>query len=290
MSTEQDVRLISLVRDRALIYNNAWKDRRCVDNLWLEISLQMRLPTELCKRKWTNLRNTYARHIREEKAGYIYDGGRKPWYLAEKMSFLKDYMHNRPNSLDDSQSSYSWSPDFSATSAGSHYFPKRAKLENGRESLSQFERLLAGPKIDSNPDNQVTCTGTIKAEPQDGSYAPEVQQINRHGSKMITSLISGESDEDNNSAEGADENRRDPSTRYFFKSIMLNYDKLSRRRRRLFQQKMLYGLHELLNEQEDDIRQSQRTGTDLYQHGREESREGLRYSSANSLTDDATPE
>ncbi|XP_050542385.1 uncharacterized protein LOC126906126 [Daktulosphaira vitifoliae] len=294
MSTEQDARLIALVKDRSLIYNNAWKDRRCVDNLWLEISLQMRLPTELCKRKWANLRNTYARHVREEKAGLMYDGGRKPWYLADKMSFLKDYMHIRMNLFDESQSPYSRSPDFINPD---YYRSKNTKYEcTSQESITEdlktqprfeFERLSTSVKCGNNSiknsrnddSNQAeNCQNFVKEEQQNENFTlkseisctsddNDFERIDSNQAENCHNLLKVEQQKENftlkseisctsddNDFERIEENQRDPSTRYFFRSMMLDYDKLTKRRRRLFQQKILNNLHELLNEQEEEQR------------------------------------
>ncbi|XP_060866685.1 transcription factor Adf-1-like [Metopolophium dirhodum] len=89
--------LVSLIEKRPSIYDFKHKDhsnRTVQDKLWEEISKEMDVSVSVCKSKWTSLRNSYARELREiknKKSGSAASKKRK-WYLFESMSFLSDFM------------------------------------------------------------------------------------------------------------------------------------------------------------------------------------------------------
>ncbi|CAI6357599.1 unnamed protein product [Macrosiphum euphorbiae] len=62
--------LVSLVEIRPSIYDFGDKDhsnRIVQDKLWEEISKEMNVDVSVCKSKWTSLRNSFARELRELK-------------------------------------------------------------------------------------------------------------------------------------------------------------------------------------------------------------------------------
>nr|CAD7414522.1 unnamed protein product [Timema poppensis] len=90
--------LVQSVGDREFLYNPKLKEHHninVVKNLWREVGEEMNMTVNDCKQKWTNLRNSYANHLRNQKKPSDFGSEQKPkWYLADGMAFLKDYMQH----------------------------------------------------------------------------------------------------------------------------------------------------------------------------------------------------
>ncbi|KAL1494908.1 hypothetical protein ABEB36_010420 [Hypothenemus hampei] len=96
-------RLIILVQERPALYNIMMKDhhnRDLLEKLWEEISTEVGVGVTECKNKWNSVRSSYSRYLRHQKKLPSGSGTskRKKWYLADNMTFLKDFMgqHRQP--------------------------------------------------------------------------------------------------------------------------------------------------------------------------------------------------
>ncbi|KAL4714246.1 hypothetical protein ACJJTC_009598 [Scirpophaga incertulas] len=106
-SQADDRRMIRLVRARRLLYarNNmpvaSYYSR--VKALWGEVAQEMGWSVADVRRKWSHIRNSYSRHLRNELHGARTGKGRavSRWYLADELEFLRDHMatDTRPPSL-----------------------------------------------------------------------------------------------------------------------------------------------------------------------------------------------
>ncbi|KAE9523040.1 hypothetical protein AGLY_016671 [Aphis glycines] len=79
--------LISLVQER--------HNRNIQEQLWKEISDILKIPANECKAKWTTLRNSFSRQLREQKKLPFGSGAssrKRKWYLFDNMLFLSDYV------------------------------------------------------------------------------------------------------------------------------------------------------------------------------------------------------
>uniref|UniRef100_A0A2H1WPR1 SFRICE_027921 n=1 Tax=Spodoptera frugiperda TaxID=7108 RepID=A0A2H1WPR1_SPOFR len=97
-SQADDRRLIQLVRERRLLYarNNmpVASYYNQVKRLWLEVANKMGWSVTDVRRKWSHIRNSYSRHLRNELHGVRTGRGRmvSKWYLADELDFLRQHM------------------------------------------------------------------------------------------------------------------------------------------------------------------------------------------------------
>ncbi|XP_053610837.1 uncharacterized protein LOC128675439 [Plodia interpunctella] len=97
-SQADDRKIIRLVRDRRLLYarNNmpVASYHSQVKRLWQEVAKQMGWTVADVRRKWSHIRNSYSRHLRNEMHGAITAKGRtvSRWYLADELGFLREHM------------------------------------------------------------------------------------------------------------------------------------------------------------------------------------------------------
>ncbi|XP_041981897.1 uncharacterized protein LOC121735222 [Aricia agestis] len=97
-SQADDRRLIALVRARRLLYarNNmpVASYYTQVKSLWEEVAREMGWSVADVRRKWSHIRNSYSRHLRNELHGACTSRGRQVsrWYLADELAFLRDHM------------------------------------------------------------------------------------------------------------------------------------------------------------------------------------------------------
>ncbi|XP_050065734.1 transcription factor Adf-1-like [Aphis gossypii] len=90
--------LISLVQERQCLYDYKHKNysnRNIQEQLWKEISDILKIPANECKAKWTTLRNSFSRQLREQKklpSGSGASSRKRKWYLFDNMLFLSDYV------------------------------------------------------------------------------------------------------------------------------------------------------------------------------------------------------
>ncbi|CAH2218290.1 jg20780, partial [Pararge aegeria aegeria] len=93
-----DRRLIRLVRERRLLYarNNmpVASYYTQVKNLWDDVARSMGWSVADVRRKWSHIRNSYSRHLRNEMHGTCTSRGRmvSRWYLADELEFLREHM------------------------------------------------------------------------------------------------------------------------------------------------------------------------------------------------------
>ncbi|XP_029348049.1 uncharacterized protein LOC107882666 [Acyrthosiphon pisum] len=100
MSIEHEMNLedlISLVQERQSIYdykNKNHSNRNIQEQLWTEISDILKVPANECKAKWTTLRNSFSRELRQRKlpSGSGASSRKRQWYLFDNMLFLSDYV------------------------------------------------------------------------------------------------------------------------------------------------------------------------------------------------------
>ncbi|KAI8439053.1 hypothetical protein MSG28_012924 [Choristoneura fumiferana] len=97
-SQADDRRMIALVRARRLLYarNNmpVASYYSQVKKLWQEVADNMGWTVADVRRKWSHIRNSYSRHLRNEVSGAVTGRGRQVsrWYLADELNFLRDHM------------------------------------------------------------------------------------------------------------------------------------------------------------------------------------------------------
>ncbi|PZC73913.1 hypothetical protein B5X24_HaOG208654 [Helicoverpa armigera] len=97
-SQADDRRMIRLVRERPLLYarNNmpvaSYYAR--VKKLWQQVADLMGWTVPEVRRKWSHIRNSYSRHLRNEMYGVRTGRGRivSKWYLADELDFLREHM------------------------------------------------------------------------------------------------------------------------------------------------------------------------------------------------------
>ncbi|XP_028158668.1 uncharacterized protein LOC135078401 [Ostrinia nubilalis] len=97
-SQSEDRKMIRLVRERPLLYarNNmpVASVYSRVKGLWREVADQMGWSVMDVRRKWSHVRNSYSRHLRNEIHGARTGRGRRVsrWYLADELDFLREHM------------------------------------------------------------------------------------------------------------------------------------------------------------------------------------------------------
>uniref|UniRef100_A0A2A4JH56 MADF domain-containing protein n=1 Tax=Heliothis virescens TaxID=7102 RepID=A0A2A4JH56_HELVI len=97
-SQADDRRMIRLVRERPLLYarNNmpVASYYSQVKKLWQEVADLMDWTVADVRRKWSHVRNSYSRHLRNEMYGVRTGRGRivSRWYLADELDFLREHM------------------------------------------------------------------------------------------------------------------------------------------------------------------------------------------------------
>ncbi|CAG9788473.1 unnamed protein product [Diatraea saccharalis] len=212
-SQADDRKMIRLVRERRLLYarNNmpvaSYYTR--VKALWNEVAQHMGWTVADVRRKWSHIRNSYSRHLRNEMHGARTGKGRmvSRWYLADELEFLREHMATdiRP-------------PSFS------NYAPTLVDMEgaNGSEHDTTSDSVDIQQSFMANPwfafSNQASVE--TKREPYSN-------------------------DDSCSSAFDPEENN---SYFQFFRGIHSDYQELPPRKQRLFRRKCLDFLHELLDE------------------------------------------
>ncbi|XP_013196540.1 uncharacterized protein LOC106139608 isoform X3 [Amyelois transitella] len=97
-SQADDRKMIRLVRERRLLYarNNmpVASYHSQVKRLWQEVANKMGWTVAEVRRKWSHIRNSYSRHLRNEMHGAMTSKGRtvSRWYLADELAFLREHM------------------------------------------------------------------------------------------------------------------------------------------------------------------------------------------------------
>ncbi|RVE47113.1 hypothetical protein evm_008190 [Chilo suppressalis] len=212
-SQAEDRKMIRLVRERRLLYarNNmpvaSYYSR--VKTLWSEVAHHMGWTVSDVRRKWSHIRNSYSRHLRNEMHGARTGKGRivSRWYLADELEFLREHMATdmRP-------------PSYSS------FAPTLVDMEgaNGSETDAKLDPLEMQSSFMSNP--WFALSNQVKVEPKRESNS---------------------NDDSCSSAFDPDENS---AYFQFFRGIHSDYQELPAKKQRLFRRKCLDFLHELLDE------------------------------------------
>ncbi|XP_050317413.1 uncharacterized protein LOC126751299 [Bactrocera neohumeralis] len=150
-------KLVFLIEARSPIFNNKIKDHNnklITEKLWEEIATEMNSEVAACKNKWINLRNSYSRYLREEKNKPSRSSGKqkRKWYLADAMSFLKEFVHQHRdmssilpvNSTDIEEQTADMS-QYDFTDAVSNDKSSPIPTKKSKTSISE---MIAGPMIE----------------------------------------------------------------------------------------------------------------------------------------------
>ncbi|XP_068618002.1 uncharacterized protein [Battus philenor] len=211
-----DRKMIRLVRERRLLYarNNmpVASYYTQVKRLWEDVAREMGWSVADVRRKWSHIRNSYSRHLRNELHGARTGRGRmvSRWYLADELEFLREHM-----ATDTRTSPYAaYAPTF---------------LEMDLAETSSAEHVDVKPFV-HNPWFAVNSPAASQhVEPK-----PEPSYHN--------------DDSSSSQAFGPDENS---SYFQFFRGIYNDYQELSSKKQRFFKRQCLIFLHDLLDEEED---------------------------------------
>jgi len=192
----------------------------------------------VCKSKWTSLRNSYARELREiknKKSGSAASKKRK-WYLFESMSFLSDFMlqHKQMisnvsdicNELNERSESEEYSFDTSTVE-------DNISPEDGTASECELNETVF-----KKPKTQLKTASEQVAEPMIEFLKSRTKQANT--SEDLSEIL-------------------------FFKSLIPDYKKLNDKNQRRFKQVVLSTLNSYIDDQEQN-QQAQMTSFQNGQH------------------------
>ncbi|XP_067626223.1 uncharacterized protein [Eurosta solidaginis] len=283
--TSEVKKLIDLVKDRRPIYDSDDKlYRQNVDDLWMQIAEEIGIEVNECKRKWLSLRNSYARYLRETRTSDLRGKKRKQWYMADAMSFVKDYVNLQPinfstiysaNVVDESQSS----PSNSSTSSGKNSpEPSKKSRFSATEKEEEVEEELimkvepdavympSGTREDMQSENSRLYEGEMEAEMQEEEFQLAEYENPRTKLKANNSTTTEKRYESRTWYKKSRIRKRVPSKRttreeealpengntLFFKSLLIDYENLSNRRQRRFRMYMLEKMNELQENEENE--------------------------------------
>ncbi|KAK9509401.1 hypothetical protein O3M35_006728 [Rhynocoris fuscipes] len=233
-------KFLKLIQEREPIYNKKISVHKgVIENLWKEIAMEMNMSSAECKFKWKNLRNSYARHLRESKV-FNTVRPRKQWYLADSMSFLHDHVvKNRYDEYSNDESS--------ATSSSSSFDPfareNEAILYCSAQTYSDIKHELAGAGHHSGGHSSSTSTTLTELRECD---TQSTRNIKRQKYNNFMEQLTKQTSE-NGEINVTDVEH--PLVTFFF-SLVPDYEKLSPKRQRLFKEKTLNYLHKLVDEEE----------------------------------------
>uniref|UniRef100_A0A1B6D1X8 MADF domain-containing protein n=2 Tax=Clastoptera arizonana TaxID=38151 RepID=A0A1B6D1X8_9HEMI len=209
-------RLLFLIEKNPAIYNSTMTDHLDSDvikNIWTNIGKELNVPGYICKQKWTNLRSTFARHLRDlkrKRSGY--GSKKKKWYLADAMEFLLPWtgdFRKIPGNLDKF-----FDPDTSYTEETTHDF------DDEEEVYDEGSVEAGNNNTEKKPPTEVVTTPmfidikTIKNE----------HKLQEEECEFLS----------------------------FFKILIPDAEKLTAKRKRNFKTSVMTELYQLLDEQEDE--------------------------------------
>lgn len=176
-----------------------------------------------CKQKWTNLRNSYARHLRNQnKPSGSGAEHKSKWYLADVLSFLKDYVQHRKQKGN---------------------FEKETAEEERIQSATEDSQATEQSQVTENANVDVVqeTTGKRLATSDFERHARPKKQLPSQQvvGPMIEFLKS-------NTHKNAVEH---PLLSYV-KGMLPDYDTLTSKRQRIFKQKIVSIMNVLMDEQE----------------------------------------
>ncbi|RZF43699.1 hypothetical protein LSTR_LSTR010781 [Laodelphax striatellus] len=223
--TSVDVdKLLFYVQNNPPIYNASLKEHHNVDvmsKIWNDIGKELSVPGNICKKKWTNLRGSYVRYVKELKktpSGSMQL--KKKWHLFDAMSFLQPWIgttRKMTGSLDDSLKN-----NTDVTQDISNELQAEGEVEVAPKPLIENQNNF-------NPSKkQRRTTADIVA-------APMVEYL-----KTVTEKRK------------AGEEKSDSAMLTFFKSLVSDAETLSPKRQRLFKSSVMAKLHSLLDDQDSE--------------------------------------
>ncbi|XP_052743494.1 uncharacterized protein LOC112052248 [Bicyclus anynana] len=213
-SQADDRRLIRLVRERRVLY------ARCtmpvasyysqVKQLWSDVAAAMGWTVADVRRKWSHIRNSYSRHLRNEMHGACTSRGRmvSRWYLADELEFLREHM----------------ATDIRKPTPYSSFSPTMVDMDVPEPPVEA---------VDVKPFPWFLGATPPSPKPAEEAHFKPPSLVNEDSS---------------NSTNFAPE--ENSSFFQFFRGIHNDYQELPVRKRRLFKRKCLDLLHALLDEEE----------------------------------------
>ncbi|XP_069686015.1 uncharacterized protein [Periplaneta americana] len=230
--TSPDEKFVYLVQEREAIYNAKLKEhhnKNILEGLWREIAIEMNMSSNECKAKWTNLRNSFARHLRDmrniEKSGGA--KMKKTWYLADIMSFLQEHVQHRKSRSN---------PEYSIEDFVSVDYSDEEK-ETQREI-----KMEVIPKMEILPE----------VTDQEDHLQQDVPQASMHHAEFDSQRLRKRPRRALPPDQFVEYTRSQPvhPLLSFFTGLLEDYNTLTPKRQRLFKQNCLGYLNYLLDEQE----------------------------------------
>lgn len=178
-----------------------------------------------CKTKWTTLRNSFSRQLREEKKFITGSGATKKrkWYLYDNMAFLKDYMLQHK--------------------------PMTSNLTaDGLDETTYTKYVLESvvPNFEEEPDETLQLNPNINVDEEiDSEQSSSSHEFKKPKKikKVLASEMIAESMIQMNPIE-------DPPELLFLKSLLPDFKKLNNKNQRRFKNAVLSILDQLLDKQE----------------------------------------
>ncbi|CAG9134769.1 unnamed protein product [Plutella xylostella] len=168
-SQADDRRMIALVRTRRLLYARTNMPVASyyaqVKALWKEVADEMGWTVAEVRRKWSHIRNSYSRHLRNELSGARTGRGRavSRWYLADDLDFLREHM-----ATDTRSPQYSgYVPSFLTLNMSEPASPESADV---KPFASPWLSSLAQPLQDYSQGNEDSSSSTAFSPDENSSY------------------------------------------------------------------------------------------------------------------------
>ncbi|XP_069681169.1 uncharacterized protein [Periplaneta americana] len=222
-------KLLVCIEKRPAIYNFNLKDhsnRGVVDKLWEDIAAEMDVTVAECKAKWTSLRNSYNRQLREGKHHSSGSEGSKKrkWYLLDAMEFLHDFVgvHRRLGSYTADAVQKSEFKDEQQQEQQQHYKQYHEDANNTMEFIPNIENAPLVPCMSTSQSCRKKTPTDREAEPMTSFFKSRTERPET----------------------------TENSTLCFFKSLVEDVDKLSDGRKRKFKLDVMSLLDRYLEEQE----------------------------------------
>ncbi|KAL5238996.1 hypothetical protein ACI65C_006406 [Semiaphis heraclei] len=226
--------LVSLVEKRPSIYDFGDKDhsnRIVQDKLWEEISKEMDVDVSVCKSKWTSLRNSFARELRElknKKSGSAGSKKRK-WYLFDSMSFLTGFMMQH----------------------------KKMGSNIDNDYLNESEEIIESGEddtlvVDNTGDNNIVDNTVIESERDIIEPIFKTPKLTLHKKTTASDKVAEPMIEFLKSRTRKPAPVEEPPELLFFKSLIPDYKKLNDKHQRKFKHLVMSSLNSYLDEQEDN--------------------------------------
>ncbi|CAG9863869.1 unnamed protein product [Phyllotreta striolata] len=90
-SIKEDEKLVESVSAFPVLYDSEdreYKDRFVRDNCWAQISAIVERPTDQCKKRWRNIKDTYLKVKRNQKKSNFTTRSKSKWALLDQLTFL----------------------------------------------------------------------------------------------------------------------------------------------------------------------------------------------------------